>query len=121
MFRVAKPYGRPYRVPVKGTLSEVNTGSPVMYLKHHMDSSIEAKFHVNLIDQLGRVFVQDGLRFLSIDQERFMSKFFEQAGEVTDRLNAHDSQPYKDLEDVFKQLDDFLGSYHGVNNGRYTR
>jgi hypothetical protein len=107
--------------PQKNALSEINTGNPVMYIKHHMDGSREIKFHVNLIDQLDKVFTKDGLRFLSIDQERFMSKFFEQAGIVTDRLDASDSQPYKDLDSVFKQLDDFLGSYHGVNNGRYTR
>ena len=107
--------------PIKGTLSEINTGSPVFYVKHHMDGSKETVYHVNLIDLLDRVFTKDGLRFLSIDQERFMSKFFKQAGIVTDLLNSESSTPYAGLDEAFQQLDDFLGSYLGVDNGRYSR
>lgn len=107
--------------PVKGTLSEINTGNPMFYIKHHMNGSKETVYHVNLIDLLDRVFAKDGLRFLSIDQERFISKFFEQAGVVTDKIRNEENNPYEDLDEAFLYLDDFLGSYLGVDNGRYSR
>ena len=121
MFRVAKPYDFPRDIPPKGTLSEVNTGSAIFYDKHKMNGKDHAVFHFNLIDLLNRVFVDDGMRYLSIEQERFLSKFFKQADIVTKKLNANDSDPYKGLDDVYKQLDNFLGSYLGVNDGRFTR
>ena len=107
--------------PVKGTLSEINTGSPVFYVKHHMDGSKEAIYHVNLIDLLDRVFVLDGLRFLSIEQERFVSRFINQAGTATNAIKSGTTNPFSNMDEVYKQLDDFLGSYLGVDNGRYTR
>lgn len=122
MRTLAMNVDRRHRVlPVKGTLSEINTGNPVFYVKHHMDGSKETVYHVNLIDLLDRVFTKDGLRFLSMNQERFMAKFFEQAGVVTDRINGSHATPYADLDTVFQQLDDFLGSYLGVDDGRYSR
>ena len=122
MFRVAQPYDRPDRYkPPKGTLSEVNTGNAVFYVKHKMDGSNRAVFHFNLIDLLNRVFTDDGMRYLSIEQERFLSKFFNQANVVTNRINNKVENPYKDMDEIYKQLDNFIGSYIGVNDGRPTR
>ena len=121
MFRVAKPYDFPRDMPPKGTLSEVNTGDSVFYVKHRMDGKDHAVFNFNLIDLLNRVFVDDGMRYLSIEQERFLSKFFTQADVVTKKINASDSNPYKGLDEVYKQLDNFIGSYLGDNDGRFTR
>lgn len=125
MFGIARPICRRHsRVyPIKGTLSELNTGEPVFYIKHHMDGEKEAKYHVNFIDLLDRVFTKDGLRFLSIEQEQFMKLFFKEAGIVTDRLNdeGYTGAIYDNIDSAFQQLDDFLGSYEGVDYGRYSR
>ena len=122
MYRLAVNINRKHPIfPIKGTLSELNTGEPVFYIKHHMDGTKEAIYHVNLIDLLDRVFVHDGLRFLSGEQERFMSKFFKEADIVTDKLSANDSNPFSKMDKIYRELDDFLGSYLGVDNGRYTR
>lgn len=112
---------RGIRSPVKGTLSELNSADPYFYIKHHIDGTKEAKYHVNLIDLLDRVFTEDATRYLSIEQERFMSRFFKQADSVTKLLNSNSATPFKDLDMVFKQLDSFLGSYIGEDNGRYAR
>lgn len=114
---------RSYHAPriIKGACSEVNTGDPILYLKHHMDGSIEPRYHVNIIDQLSDVFLYDGMRFLSRDQERFISKFIEQAGKVTDKLNEEAEDPFNDMDEVFVYLDKFLGNYRGIDNGPYTR
>lgn len=105
---------------VKGPLGELNTGDPYIYVKHLMDGTRQIKFHVNIIDQLNQVFTMDGMKFLSARQERFMNKFFEWADTVTKNINSNKAM-YSDYEDAFIQLDDFLGSYNGVDNGRYTR
>lgn len=107
--------------PIKGTLSELNSASPYFYIKHHLDGTCEVKYHVNIIDILERVFTGDAMRYLSIEQERFMSRFFKQADSATKLLNSGSATPFKDLDEVFKQLDNFLGSYVGDDNGRYAR
>lgn len=106
---------------IKGTLSELNSADSIFYIKHHMDGTKESKYHVNIIDLLDRVFTGDAMRYLSIDQERFMTRFFNQADSATKLLNSSSTTPFKDLDDVFKQLDDFLGSYTGEDYGRYAR
>lgn len=97
--------------PVKGTLAEINTGDPFFYTKTYMDGHKETKFHWNLIDLLDKVFLHNGLRFLSVDQERVMIKFFNEAGIVTDKINKGDKNPYDQLNEPFNDLDNFLGSY----------
>lgn len=106
---------------IKGTLSELNSADSIFYIKHYMNGTKEAKYHVNFIDLLDRVFTGDAMRYLSIDQERFMYRFFKQADSATKLLNSGSATPFKDLDEVFKQLDDFLGSYMGDDNGRYAR
>lgn len=107
--------------PVKGTLSELNSADPYFYIKHHLDGTKEVKFHVNLIDLLNRVFSGDALRYVSIEQERFLAKFFKQADSATKLINSGSATPFKDMDNIFLTLDNFLGSYLGVDNDQYAR
>ena len=119
---IFNPFGiRSPRFPMKGELSEVNTGDPLLYVKECMDGSIQAKYHPNLMDLLDKVFTYDGMKFLSKDQKRFMSAFFDQAGEATDRMNSNNAEPFKYMDDAFRQLDSFMGSYRGKDNGQYSK
>ena len=121
MYRCTPYHVRGFPDFAKSPLSEVNTGDPLIYIKHLMDGTRQVKYHVNLIDLLDRVFTNDGMRFLSLEQERFISEFLKEAGTATNKIKANDNNPYEDMDSVFKQLDDFLGSYVGVDDGRYTR
>jgi len=121
MYRCTPYHVRGFPDFAKSPLSEVNTGDPLIYIKHLMDGTRQVKYHVNLIDLLERVFLNDGIRFLSLEQERFISEYLNEGGIVTDKIKSEDSEPFKDMDIVFKQLDDFLGSYRGIDNGRYTR
>lgn len=107
--------GKPLTNTVKGSLSEVNTANPMFYIKHHMDGSKEAIYHANIIHLMDKVFTLDSLRMLSIDQERFISKFFEQAHVANLILDDTGSitDAYADMDDVMRQFDNFLGSYMG--------
>ena len=97
-------------------MGSIKTSHPVFIIKNHMDGSKEAVYHLSLIHILDRVFLKDNLRYLSIEQERFMEKFFEEAGIVTNLLNEGliGEDLYKDMDEVMYQLDNFLGSYFGV-------
>ena len=107
--------------PVKGTLSEVNASQPYLFIKETMDGGKEVKYHVNFIDLLDRVFVNDNLKCLSEEQMEFITTFFEQAGIATDRIRANVPNPYSGMDDAFKDLNSFLGDYSGVDYGRYAR
>lgn len=115
-----RQYPQPKR-NVKASLSEINTADPIFFVKEHMDGSKHAIYHINLIYLMDKVFIRDNTHFLSIDQERFMSKFFNEAGIVTNRLQNNEDVPYHGMDEIMLQLDSFLGSYFGDNYERFTR
>lgn len=117
-----------YGVPksTKNSLSEVNTGSPIFKINTTMDGTKHAIYHVNMIDLLDKVFMRDNLEFISIEQERFMGRFFQQAHVATNimdnnALQNKNDDPFANMDEMLRELDNFLGSYFGVNYGRFSR
>ncbi len=104
----------------KGYLSEVNTFDPIFITRQNMDGDKDAIYHVNLIYLLDNVFTKNNLNYLSIEQERYMKMFFNEADIVTKSLNQLEEDSFKDMTRVMKQLDNFLGGYLGENDGRYS-
>ena len=105
----------------KRPLSEMNTASPLYVIKNTLDGSKEARYHVNLVHLLDLAFINGQLSMLSIEQERYLTKYFKQGDVVTEALNSNSADPYGSLDEVFKQLDSFLGGYIGEDNGKYAR
>lgn len=105
----------------KNSLSEINTAESYFIVHEKLDGSKEVKYHVNLIDLLDKAFLNNIQDFLSVEQDRFMDKFYKAAGEITDKINKADTNPYEKIDMVLLQLDDFLGGYIGEDNGKYTR
>ena len=99
--------------PQKNPLSELNTAEPIFLITERMDGSKKAIYYFNLISLLDEVFLKDSSRFFSIDQERFMRKFFDEANTVTGYLNNNVANPYNYMSEIMLQLDSFLGSYFG--------
>ena len=104
----------------KGYLSEVNTFDPIFITRQDMNGDKDAIYHVNLIYLLDNVFTKNNLNYLSIEQERYMKTFFNEADIVTKSLNQLEEDSFKDMTRVMKQLDNFLGGYLGENDGRYS-
>ena len=102
----------------KAPLSEINTAEPIFLITERMDGSKKAIYYFNLISLLDEVFLKDSSRFLSIDQERFMRKFFDEANTVTGCLNNNVAKPYNYISEIMLQLDSFLGSYFGDDYDR---
>lgn len=115
-------YPQPRR-NVKAPLSEINTADPIFFVKERMDGSREAIYHVNLVYLLDNVFTKNSTKYLSIEQERYIAKFLQEAGKANDKINegTKDVDPYENMDDVMRQLDNFLGSYFGEDNGRFAR
>ena len=103
---------------IKAPLSEINTAEPIFLITERMDGSKKAIYYFNLISLLDEVFLKDSSRFLSIDQERFMRKFFDEANAVTGCLNNNVANPYNYMSEIMLQLDSFLGSYFGDDYDR---
>ena len=106
----------------KNLLSEMNTASPLFITKRNMEGDLDTVYHVNFIYLLDRVFWKDTVGFLSTEQTTFIDLFFKEAHEVTERLqNNPDEDAYVNMTITMKQLDEFLGSFVGVNNEQFTR
>lgn len=106
----------------KNLLSEMNTASPLFITKRNMEGDLDTVYHVNFIYLLDRVFLKDTVGFLSTEQTTFIDLFFKEAHEVTERLqNNPDEDAYVNMTRTMKQLDEFLGSFVGVNNEQFTR
>ena len=82
-------------------------------VKTTLDSSPEVNFTTDFVEATSNVLVSGNTRLVSIDQERFLRLFLNEAGVVTDNLSNNVSNPYKDMHDITKQFDDVLGSYVG--------
>ena len=108
---------------VENLAGMIRTGSPLYVVKECMDGSREAIYHVNLVYLLDNVFTKNSTKYLSIEQERYLAKFFQEAGKVNDKINEDTANvdPYENMDDIMRQLDNFLGSYFGVDYGRFAR
>ena len=108
--------------PQKNLLSEVNTGSPTFVQYKDINGNTQTVYHVNIIYLLDRVFINDNIGFLSIEQTQFIEDFFKEAREVTELLNTQpDDNAYVGMTKQNYSLDKFLGGFIGVNDGQFTR
>ena len=106
---------------LKDRLSEVNTGDPIFIIHPEADGRKRAVYHVNIIHLLDEVFKHNATAFLSIDQERFFNRFVKEANEVWNSIENGSEDPFSNMSEVMRTLDQFLAGYTGENNGRYTR
>ena len=107
----------------EGLVGMIHTGNPLFVIKDCMDGSKEAIYHVNLVYLLDDVFTKNSTKYLSIEQGRYIAKFLQEGGKVNDKINegTKDVDPYENMDNVMRQLDNFLGSYFGEDNDKYTR
>ena len=109
--KVAEPYATTYldRQP-KASLSEVNVGLPEFYVKNNMNGTREYKYHDNFAELMDKVFTYDDVNYLSVDQERFIKRFFKEADIVIANMSS-DKPKYDNVHKEYEDLDHFLGSY----------
>lgn len=88
----------------------LETGNKFFKDKQNLYSIFVPNFHVNIIRIYDRVIVYDDLHAASIEQQRFLEKYFAEA-DLIDTI---------ELSVNCASLDEYLGSYFGENNGRYS-
>ena len=99
---------------VKNPLSEVNTGSPVFITDTSLFNEKEPVFHVNIIYLLDRALLNNTFSMMSIDEERFIRRFFYEADKAVKEKSLDV------MSKTMKSFDTFLGNYRGVNDGQFT-
>ena len=65
--------------------------------KTTLDSSPEVNFTTDFVEATSNVLVSGNTRLVSIDQERFLRLFLNEAGIVTDNLSNNVSNPFIDF------------------------
>ena len=105
----------------KDRLGEVNTGDSIFIVHPEAGGRKRAVYHVNIIHLLDNVFKYNATAFLSVEQERFINRFIKEANEVWDNIENGVENPYENMSEVMRTLDQFLAGYSGENNGRYAR
>ena len=85
----------------------IHSKEKAWYNDRELDNTYEHIFDISFIDRLDKAFIKDNYNYLSLNQEIALKQFF------NDAIGT--------LSDFSKQLDNYLGSYTGENNGRYIR
>lgn len=101
--------------PVKNPLSEINTGSPIFINNTNLFNEKEPVFHVNMIYLLDKALLNNTFSMMSIDEERFIRRFFYEADKAVKEKSLDV------MSEIMRNFDVFLGNYRGVNDGQFTR
>ena len=124
LYAVSDPYKNQIKrfSTQKELMSRVSDINPVFCIREGLSGELEPIYHVSLIMLLDEVFTSNNLHLLGVERERFMRLFFNQAGKATDKIREFPKEDYyEDMDKVMIDLDKFLGSYYGENDGQYTR
>lgn len=87
-------------------IKPIHTGRDSYYEELELDGTTESVFILNFIKMLDLCIIRDNYKYLSIEQEDVLKNYFNNAVNMP-------------LSDYNKQLDNYLGSYIGEENGRY--
>lgn len=100
---------------LKGSLSEINVADPLLVADKSLNGIRDFVYSENFIYLLDKAFSDDTVKYLSIEQEHFINRFFKEAEEVTQLLNTlkddDTTDPYAVMSVSMKQLDKTLGNY----------
>lgn len=98
---------------LKGSLSEINVADTILAENKNLTGVIDYIYSDNFIHLIDEALLNNTFQGLSIEQERFLSRFLKEANKVMSSMNMEDEDidPYKDMSINMKQLDETLGSY----------
>lgn len=101
----------------------LETGNGVFYERTNLYSNDAFEYYVNLIFLFDSAIMNDNLKLLSVEQERLLAQYFLEADTITppEDVALEDwIYDFDSLSTKVKQLDEFLGSYLGENDGQFT-
>jgi hypothetical protein len=79
------------------------------------------EFYVNLIFLLDEAMTQNNMEVLSVEQSKLFRQYLDQAGIITPlEMDGTTIEDWDSLTKLVLALDEYLGSYLGDDNGKYT-
>lgn len=101
----------------------LETSKGIFFTTKDMEGNIVYEYYVNLIDLFDNVMIQDSTHFLSIEQQNLLDLFFKQADTLSGLIEGSEDyiNAYSLMDRHIQTLDDFLGSYIGVDSGKFSR
>ena len=114
-----------YTSPTRNRSSNDNleTSKGIFYDDQNLYSNRRYEYYVNLIRLFDEAIEQDNLHVLSIEQQRLLEQYFEEAGTITPPITIPLYDWVYDWDSLHRRildLDTFLGSYTGDDNGEFA-
>jgi hypothetical protein len=124
-----------YKPRFKASLDSLETGKGIFSNDPNLYGQDTAYFYVSLINQYDKSMVENNLHVLSIEQQDLLQWYFKEANTLTRQHTSAEKQDYteeelskeeyrkryKNLSRTIQKLDEFLGSYVGVEDGQFSR
>lgn len=80
------PFNKENEGVVRGSMAEVNTGSPIFIKRINMAGKMEAVHHPNFIKLLDLAMDLNDLSIMSIEQERYFKTFISDIQELNETI-----------------------------------
>jgi len=129
---------------MRSNFTHLETGKGSFWKTHDLNGDELFEFYVLLIDLFDRAIVNNDLHSLSLEQENLWRKYVASGHTLTNPLSITEAELMANVWDVLdgqyvlgyspayqalydklgtmlETLDDFLGSYIGEDDGRYSR
>ena len=95
-----------------GLLSKQETPvSAVGHVNIKMDGIREIDYIVPSIENVDMVFMEDSMKYLTLEQDKFMRQYLTAAGIANDKLDLEDENPFSDMCYVLVQFDEALSKF----------
>lgn len=88
---------------IDSSFATIESGKSVHRVYKELDNEISSNFTINFIYLLDVAFVSDNLYALTIEQQKFIEKYFVEADNIEE----------ENLSLLYAQFDTFLGSFIG--------
>lgn len=88
---------------IDSSFATIESGKSVHRVYKELDNEINSNFTINFIYLLDVAFVSDNLYALTIEQQKFIEKYFVEADNIEE----------ENLSLLYAQFDTFLGSFIG--------
>lgn len=88
---------------IDSSFATIESGKSVYKAYEELDNEINSNFTINFIYLLDVAFVSDNLYALTIEQQKFIEKYFVEADNIEE----------ENLSLLYAQFDTFLGSFIG--------
>ena len=107
----------------RSNVDNLETSKGIFYDDQNLYSNRRYEYYINLIRLFDEAIEQDNLHVLSIEQQKLLEQYFAEADPITPPITIPLYDWVYDWDSLHRRildLDTFLGSYIGDNDGQFT-